>query len=131
MLPEAKKLPEADYDALCRTLIHRLEKAASDSAAARQDMTDYYTMWMHQIKTPIFAMHLLLSDGTSDKDKEISSELFKIEQYVSMALNYLRLDSDKNDLVLKPAIYTQVCPTFYPQKACHHLHADQCFRTYR
>lgn len=100
-LPEATYLPEADYNRLCRRLIRQIDALTSDYAAARADMTDYYTMWLHQIKTPIFAMQLLLADDASPKDKEISAELFKIEQYVSMALNYLRLDSDKNDLVLK------------------------------
>ena len=28
--------------------------------ASRTEMMDYYTMWAHQIKTPIAAMNLLL-----------------------------------------------------------------------
>ena len=81
-------------------------------------MIDYYTLWMHQIKTPIFAMQLLLSDNASSKDKALSAELFKIEQYVSMALNYLRLDSHSGDLLIRPcrldAIIRQVIRKFAP-----------------
>ena len=61
------------------------------------DMRDYYTLWAHQIKTPIAAMHLLV-----DEDGEAARELFKIEQYVDMLLSYIRLESDVNDLVLRP-----------------------------
>ena len=118
MLPKVRKIPEKDYDLLCRKLIHQLETLESEQAAEREDMIDYYTLWMHQIKTPIFAMQLLLSDNASSKDKALSAELFKIEQYVSMALNYLRLDSHSGDLLIRPcrldAIIRQVIRKFAP-----------------
>lgn len=62
----------------------------------KRDMADYYTMWIHQIKTPIAAMKLLLPAG------ELSGkELFKIEQYAEMALCYARLESLSADLLFK------------------------------
>jgi signal transduction histidine kinase len=64
-------------------------------------MTDYYTLWAHQIKTPIAAMRLMLQQEESRKNAELSVELFKIEQYVEMVLSYLRLDSESSDYVLK------------------------------
>ncbi len=65
---------------------------------AALDMTDYYTLWTHQIKTPIAALRLLLP---SDSDAA-QQELFKIEQYTDLTLTYLRLFADNNDFVFKP-----------------------------
>ena len=66
------------------------------------DLLDYYTLWVHQVKTPIEASSLLIGDL---KDKEAKSqleqELFKIESYVHLVLQYLRLESFHDDLVLK------------------------------
>ena len=66
------------------------------------DLLDYYTLWVHQVKTPIAASSLLIGDL---KDKEAQSqleqELFKIESYVHLVLQYLRLESFHDDLVLK------------------------------
>ena len=56
-----------------------------------RDMTDYYTLWAHQIKTPIAALGLLLQETGESGPLEV--ELLKIEQYVEMVLSYLRLDS--------------------------------------
>jgi histidine kinase, putative len=66
------------------------------------DLLDYYTLWVHQVKTPIAASSLLIGDL---KDKEAKSqleqELFKIESYVHLVLQYLRLESFHDGLVLK------------------------------
>ena len=66
------------------------------------DLLDYYTLWVHQVKTRIAASSLLIGDL---KDKETKSqleqELFKIESYVHLVLQYLRLESFHDDLVLK------------------------------
>ena len=65
-------------------------------------MIDYYTLWAHQIKTPIAAMRLLLQSENSCQSKdELTMELFKIEQYVEMVLQYLRLGSDSTDFVIR------------------------------
>ncbi len=61
-------------------------------------MTDYYTLWAHQIKTPIAAMRLLFQE---EPRPELEGELLKIEQYVEMVLGYLRLGSDTTDYVLR------------------------------
>lgn len=88
---------EADYQAALRALWDERARAVSRADAAMSDMRDYYTLWAHQIKTPIAAMHLLVAENG-----EAARELFKIEQYVDMLLSYIRLESDVNDLVLRP-----------------------------
>lgn len=60
----------------------------------------YYTLWSHQIKTPLAAMRLLLQEGQLDARK-LEQELFKTEQYVDMALQYQRLNNTEHDLMLK------------------------------
>lgn len=65
-----------------------------------QDMLDYYTLWAHQIKTPIAAMRLILQSDDAPNSAELEQELFRVEQYVEMVLNYLRLGSDSTDYVI-------------------------------
>ena len=66
------------------------------------DLRDYYTLWAHQIKTPIAASSLLVGEIEDKKVKnQLEQELFKIESYVNIVLQYLRLESFHEDLVLK------------------------------
>ena len=100
-LPSPKTLIEEDYTNLILTLNKEYKNYISKSDIAKSDMIDYYTMWVHQIKTPISAMKLLIQTSESEISSDLSSELFKIEQYVEMVLSYIRLGSNKNDFVLK------------------------------
>lgn len=147
---EQAQLPEAtdDVEILYHRLLENQSIARSESessAAIRQSqMRDYYSMWVHQIKTPISAMKLLLEaereelgqlmcddeqsqchigDMTggnisaaglnaalkqqavltelSDNMDSFEDELFRIEEYVGMALQYQRVSSTENDFVLE------------------------------
>lgn len=100
-LPSPKTLMEEDYTNLILTLNKEYKTYISKSDIAKSDMIDYYTMWVHQIKTPISALKLLIQTSESEISSDLSSELFKIEQYVEMVLSYIRLGSNKNDFVLK------------------------------
>lgn len=121
---EQAQLPEAtdDVEILYHRLLENQSIARSESessAAIRQSqMRDYYSMWVHQIKTPISAMKLLLEAEReelgqlicddeqsqcllSDNMDSFEDELFRIEEYVSMALQYQRVSSTENDFVLE------------------------------
>ncbi len=100
-LPPAKYQLEKDYQELIKILFIDKTSLASKADSARNDLIDYYTLWVHQIKTPISAMRLLLQSDENGQNTELSLELFKIEQYVEMVLQYLRLNSDTSDLVIK------------------------------
>ena len=66
------------------------------------DLMDYYTLWVHQIKTPIAASQLLVKNiEDSDLRQQMEQELFKIDSYANLVLQYLRLESFHDDLVLK------------------------------
>ena len=99
-LPEPHSLAEEEYQEMIAALGDKLERLSSDFIAQRQDQLDYYTAWVHQIKTPIAVMKLRLSDD-SPESLLLRAELLRIEQYVDMVLQYLRLDSDSNDLVIR------------------------------
>ena len=99
-LPEANTLAEADYQAMIAALGAQMERIASEADAERQDMLDYYTAWVHQIKTPIAVMRLKLADDTPEHHA-LSVELQRIEQYVDMVLQYIRLGSGSTDLVIR------------------------------
>lgn len=97
-LPPPKGLLEEDYQALLRALASERAALALEDRNRMQDMTDYYTLWAHQIKTPIAAMRLLLQE---EPRPELEGELLKIEQYVEMVLGYIRLGSDTTDYVFR------------------------------
>lgn len=68
----------------------------------QDDLMDYFTLWAHQIKTPLAASHLILRDLSEGEEKQkLSQEFFKIEQYVTLVLDYLRLESFHEDLQLR------------------------------
>lgn len=94
---------EDDYQQLIRLVHEDKVREINDSENQKTDMKEYYTMWVHQIKTPIAAMRLLLQSQPQDdpQNQELSEELFRIEQYVEMALQYLRLDFDTTDFVIR------------------------------
>ena len=100
-LPETSNLIERDYQELIRLLDRERGRIIYDKDRAYQEMTEYYTIWAHQIKTPIAAMRLLLqSDGAPDKD-ELHEQLFRIEQYTEMVLQFIRLDGRGSDFVFR------------------------------
>ncbi len=100
-LPRPKDALEADYQALLQLLRHGLAQAEARAGTERRDATDYYTLWAHQIKTPIAALRLLLQSGERAENAVLEAELFRIEQYVEMVLSYQRLDSGASDYLLR------------------------------
>lgn len=97
-LPAPRDAIEDDYTQLLKILHEDKISSVSKIDSERQNMVEYYTVWAHQIKTPIFAMRLTLDENSN---AELLSQLFKIEQYVDMALSYLKLSSTTNDFVIK------------------------------
>lgn len=98
--PDARDRIEEDYQELVRRLHEENARITGDRDRRLAEMNDYYTLWAHQIKTPIAAMRLLLASPQPDPGA-LGQELFKIEQYAEMVLHYLRLESLSSDLVLR------------------------------
>lgn len=99
-LPETASLPEELYQQLVQELAQDRRRIEQREQAARDEMVDYYTLWAHQVKTPISAMRLLLQTNENELTDELRPELFRIEGYVQMVLSYLRLEGP-NDFVLR------------------------------
>ena len=114
-LPEHMDIIEYDYQELAKELYQAKQELISKNRIAKKELLDYYGMWVHQIKTPIAALDILLQNTEQmlyqldEKEmmqetisvSDMKMELFKIEQYVEMALNYLRVEDISSDLVFK------------------------------
>ena len=100
-LPAAQSPQEQAYQALLLALHADRQKLKSDMNARYDDMTEYYTVWAHQIKTPIAAIRLALQNEDTPLSRRLTGEVGRVEQYVQMALTYLRLGSDSSDYVIR------------------------------
>lgn len=100
-LPEVSSYTETLYQQLLLDLKAKHLKLLSEMDSKEQELLDYYSLWVHQIKTPISAMRLLLETEHFPSKPDVTMELFKIEQYVEMVLQSLRLFSQSSDYVIK------------------------------
>ncbi|MCH5261571.1 MAG: sensor histidine kinase [Lachnospiraceae bacterium] len=100
-LPEAGNLVEQDYQELLRALGQINAAHLTDWQKASQESIDYYTTWIHQIKTPIAVMRMTLQGEDTEEHRELLAQLFRIEQYVEMVLSYIRLGSSQTDFVFE------------------------------
>ena len=98
-LEEKIDLIEEDYRHLMVELSDALSKETEEHSVSYNAMLDYYTMWVHQIKTPISALSLIIQNMEDEETgSRLRSQLVQVENYADMALNYLRLGSESNDL---------------------------------
>lgn len=99
--PSVDGVEDQDYQRIIDLL--RQEQMQSQTSMNQRfaDMVDYYTVWVHQIKTPIASMRLQLQNEDSALSRKLMADLFRIEQYVQMVLMYLKLDSESSDYLIK------------------------------
>lgn len=118
-LPKAEGGLEAEYEKLVERLYENIQNMENIYNEKELDMLEYYTLWVHQIKTPIASMYLKLQGEDSEFSREIGTDLMRIEQYVEMVLCYLRLDSSEKDYVFREysldSIIKQAVRRFAPQ----------------
>lgn len=101
--PEATYAESRYFREALLALGHRTQERENDLLNQVMQRQDLLATWVHQIKTPISALHLLLTqeDLASHKEK-MQMELFKIEQYVETVLHMERIESSQHDLLLGP-----------------------------
>lgn len=96
-LPPPSGYGEALYQEMLKSLNAERMRLENSRSIFYTELTDYYTMWVHQIKTPIAAARLLLQENGEGQQAALS-ELFKIEEYVEMVLGYLRTEDMSADM---------------------------------
>lgn len=94
---------EEKYQAVIRVLYEDKLGLTGQMRQRYTDLVEYYTVWVHQIKTPIAAMGLLLQGEEADTPhhRELREELQRIEHYVEMVLCYLRLEAPATDYLIR------------------------------
>lgn len=99
-LPQSSSLLENDYQLIINALTSELNELKQKQQHQSQEMLDYFTMWVHQIKTPIFALRLLIQ-AQDPANSEMLLQVLKIEQYVDMAMHYMKLEQISADLQIR------------------------------
>ena len=104
-LPEALPAPQDALEGACQAIVRALAQGHQEASraleAAQNENLTYYTLWVHQIKTPIAAMRLVLRENDSAEALVLRQELFKVERYAELALQYVKLREIANDLVIE------------------------------
>lgn len=100
-LPLVSNIDDNDYQRIIKSLQSEIAQLETYANNRFYNMVDYYTVWAHQIKTPIASMRLTLQNQDTQLARKLLSDLFRIEQYVEMIMAFLRLESTSSDYVFK------------------------------
>ena len=100
-LPSCRDLTEEDYQQMLEDLTIRLRRSQEALDNAQAEMRDYYTLWAHQIKTPLAAMDLILQEEDGEQARELRAQLLQTEQYVEMVLAFVRSTADTTDFLIR------------------------------
>ncbi len=92
---------EKDYQEIIRKLKEEEAYSRQKTTSDYNNMVEYYTVWAHQIKTPIASMRLQIQSEDTESARKLMGDLNRIESYVEMVLTFLRLDSDSTDYLIK------------------------------
>ncbi|MGF0095178.1 sensor histidine kinase [Peptoniphilus sp. SGI.035] len=90
---KASPLSKALYEEIKENKVYRDKEEKK-----REDIKNYLTIWTHQIKSPIFALKLLLKKDEINRI-DCENEIFEIDEYVGNILGYARMNIDSTDYV--------------------------------
>lgn len=148
-IPEAVDAIDEAYQDIIENVNINRKLVLGECRQKEQEMQEYYSMWVHQVKTPISAMHLLMQlkkedienqtnmdlpenvvDILEQKDlkeleiiSDLDEELFKIEQYVGSVLKFQQIQSTET----KNAIQSQIRLVFFLPIVTASIHVKAAF----
>lgn len=108
-IPDAKNEVERSFRDLAAACLKARACDSEAAAEAERERLDYFTLWVHQIKTPISALDLMAQSGEPIDRELLRQEVFKISQYADAALGFQRLKSLHNDLALTEVPLYPLC----------------------
>ena len=79
-------------------LLNENKNLKSEMLNQKDDLNAYFLMWLHQIKTPITVSKLLLEKPDETTNTKLKMQLMYIEQYINMAMNYLKMIDHSTDM---------------------------------
>lgn len=89
---------EKNYQKIIEHLIHQKEQLTQDYENSKNEQEEYFTLWQHQIKTPLSALRLMTETKENIKAEDIRNQTLQIQRYLEMSLQYNRLSSINQDL---------------------------------
>lgn len=96
--------PKTDLDRMIIKLLQDIltekKRLVLEQEVAYDELLNYYSLWSHQIKTPLSVLSLL-AQTNNPNPKDISRELFKVDEYLRMMLHYLKMPTISQDLTFK------------------------------
>ena len=91
-----KNIFDEYYLDIINELLKENRKQVSQFQKKVSDVNDYFSIWVHQIKTPIASMKLKIDNEQMDL-LQLASDLNRIDHYVDLVLSFLKFDEEKID----------------------------------
>ena len=95
-----KNIFDEYYLDIINELLKENRKQVSQIQKKVSDINDYFSIWVHQIKTPIASMKLKIDNEQIDS-LQLASDLNRIDHYVDLVLSFLKFDEEKIDLYFR------------------------------
>lgn len=96
-IPTPENALEDSYYALVDKIIQANIVLNNQKDTSYHELSDYMTLWVHQIKTPIAGLRLLIQSGELSPHL-LSMQILRIEQYVDMMMYYVKMGHMNQDL---------------------------------
>ncbi len=107
---------ELFYDALDRESRAMRDRIAT-ARRLQREYREYVETWVHEIKTPIAAAHLIAKNNPSPEVDALDAEVDAIEGYVEQALYYSRGTSLERDFQIREVLLADVARDALRHKA--------------
>ncbi len=107
VLAQVAELPQPGYlegdlawSALAR-VAREMRARVGESRAEVVDYRRYVETWVHEVKTPLSAAHLMLENLADPRLRPLAVELGRVDDYIEQALFYARSSSLENDYLIR------------------------------